>query len=86
MTNPLDNHDIEIISVAAIFQTLMTAAFIIRLISVRLRHRKFAVDDVLLAIAFVRLPLDSSFVLIIAMVLMSFRLQQVLKSSSLPSV
>ena len=49
-----DNHDVEIISVAVVFQTLMTASFIVRLKSVRLRNNKFALDDWLLATAFVR--------------------------------
>ena len=53
MENMADNHDVEIIVVASIFQVIMTIAFVMRLISLRLRHSKIALDDVLLAIAFV---------------------------------
>ena len=57
-TDPIDlsaNHDTQIIVVAAIFQTLMLASFIIRMVSVRLRHQKYGVDDLLLTIALVSL-------------------------------
>ena len=51
-----DNHDTEIISVAAVFAFIMTASFIIRLISIRLRKNSYKGDDLLLLIAYVSHP------------------------------
>ena len=49
------NHDTQIIVVAVVFQTLMLASFTLRMVSVRLRHHKYGVDDLLLTIALVSL-------------------------------
>ena len=54
--DPIDlsaNHDTQIIVVAAVFQTLMLASFIIRMVSVRLRHQKYGIEELLLTIALV---------------------------------
>lgn len=48
------NHDVEIISVAAVFGTLMVACFIARIVSIRLRRNAFGLDDLLLTVALVR--------------------------------
>ena len=49
-----DNHDVEIITIAVVFQSIMTGAFILRLISQHMRRAKIALDDILLTVAFVR--------------------------------
>ena len=55
MTDLSANHDAQIISVAVVFETLMVLSLIARIVSIRLRHNRFGLDDLLLAVAFVRL-------------------------------
>ena len=55
MVNTKENHDASIIAVASVFQIFMTASFITRIVSVRLRKHRWNWDDLLLLIAFVGL-------------------------------
>ena len=48
------NHDVAIISVAAVFGTLMVASFVARIVSIRLRRNAFGLDDLFLTVALVR--------------------------------
>ena len=48
------NHDVQIITVAAVFGTLMVASFAARMVSIRLRRNAFGLDDIFLTVALVR--------------------------------
>ena len=55
MTDLSANHDAQIISVAVVFETLLVLSLVARIVSIRLRRNRFGLDDLLLAVAFVRL-------------------------------
>lgn len=52
--NLMENHDVKIITICAVFTFLSLLAIIARLASRSIKHVKFEVDDVLLCTAWVR--------------------------------